>query len=217
MDMEAREIYNRFGEEKVKSKLVIDEYRVLLEVAIFYVAWGIMTYMLTLGKQSTLSRQWVFTGMIVMLVVEVMLLLKELTLPDWFLPAMTEHELVMLGHNLFPAYLNGCRCIGAYLYVDLEEHTRRLLIALHEQNKDVLNVLRDLQASIQSAGGVAGGAAPAPPPTTSQKLKELEASLRGGPAPAHPAANILKPEVKSNTNLYLMIAGYMVLYYVFSG
>ncbi|KAH8069757.1 hypothetical protein JL721_5646 [Aureococcus anophagefferens] len=35
MDMETREIYNRFGEDKVKSKLVIDEYRVLLEVAIF--------------------------------------------------------------------------------------------------------------------------------------------------------------------------------------
>lgn len=215
MDMETREIYNRFGEDKVKSKLVIDEYRVLLEVAIFYVAWGIMTYMLTLGKQSSNARQWAFTGMIAMLVVEVMLLLKELTLPDWFLPQMTEHELVMLGHNLFPAYLNGCRCIGAYLFVDLDEHARRLLLALHEQNKEVLRALADLQQTIAANGGVGGAAAP---PTVNQTLQNLEASLRGGAVPAHPAANIMKPDAgKSNTNLYLMIAGYVVLYYVFSG
>ena len=44
--------------------------------------------------------------------------------------------LVMLGHNLFPAYLNGCRCIGAYLYVDLEEHTRRLYAAAVAQEAE---------------------------------------------------------------------------------
>lgn len=215
MDVEMREIYGRFGEDKVKSKLVIDEYRVLLEVAIFYVAWGIMTYMLTLGKQASTGRQWVFTGMIGMLVVEVMLLLKELTLPDWFLPTTTEHELIMIAHNLFPAFLNGCRCIGAYLYVDLDLHTRQLLLALHEQNKDVLNVLRDLQASVAAGGTL--GVEPAATPTASQALSNLEATLRGGPPQPHPNANILKPPEKSNTNLYIMIAGYIVLYYVFSG
>ena len=52
----------------------------------------------------------------------------------------------------------------------------------------------------------------------SDSLDALEASLRGGAVPAHPAANIMKPDAgKSNTNLYLMIAGYVVLYYVFSG
>ena len=68
--------------------------------------------------------------MIAMLVVEVMMLLKEIELPAWFLPAMTAHELIQLGHNLFPAFLNGCRCIGAYLFVDLDGHQRALLGAL---------------------------------------------------------------------------------------
>ena len=80
-----------------------------------------------------------------MLVVEVMMLLKEIELPAWFLPAMTAHELIQLGHNLFPAFLNGCRCIGAYLFVDLDGHQRALLGALHEQNKEVLRALRDIQ------------------------------------------------------------------------
>ena len=78
--------------------------------------------------------------MIAMLVVEVMMLLKEIELPAWFLPAMTAHELIQLGHNLFPAFLNGCRCIGAYLFVDLDGHQRALLGALHEQNKEVLRL-----------------------------------------------------------------------------
>ena len=63
MDMDAREVYDRFGPEKLKQKVaVIDEYKVLVEVAIFYAAWGIMTWMLTLGKHNANARQWVFTG-----------------------------------------------------------------------------------------------------------------------------------------------------------
>ena len=64
MDMDAREVYDRFGPEKLKQKVaVIDEYKVLVEVAIFYAAWGIMTWMLTLGKHNSNARQWVFTGL----------------------------------------------------------------------------------------------------------------------------------------------------------
>ena len=64
MDMDAREVYDRFGPEKLKQKVaVIDEYKVLVEVAIFYAAWGIMTWMLTLGKHNANARQWVFTGL----------------------------------------------------------------------------------------------------------------------------------------------------------
>lgn len=219
MDMEKRDIYNRFGAEKAESKVPIDEYRVLMEVSIFYVAWGIMAFMLTLGKQSSTARQWVFTGAIGLMVVEVMLVLKEVVLPDWVLPQMTEHELIMLGHNLFPAYLNGCRCIGAYLYVDVDGHTRALLLALAEQNKDVLVALRELKAALADGGGFGNGGADAlPTPTVSQALKDVEASLRGGPPQPHPGANLLKADApKSNTNLYLMIAGYVVLYYVFQG
>ena len=65
MDMDAREVYDRFGPEKLKQKVaVIDEYKVLVEVAIFYAAWGIMTWMLTLGKHNANARQWVFTGLL---------------------------------------------------------------------------------------------------------------------------------------------------------
>lgn len=63
------------------------------------------------------------------------LLPQETKLPDWFVPWVTEHELVALLHSLFPAYMNGCRCLGGHLYVDLEEQNRQMMLSLQEQNK----------------------------------------------------------------------------------
>ena len=156
--------------------------------------------------------------MIAMLVVEVMMLLKEIELPAWFLPAMTAHELIQLGHNLFPAFLNGCRCIGAYLFVDLDGHQRALLGALHEQNKEVLRALRDIQTSIQNGGG----AGPARPMSVGDAMRNLEAELEGKDTKHPSEVNIFSDgfpdgKKKSNANLYLMIGGYIVLYYIFAG
>ena len=71
---------------------------------------------------------------------------------------------IWLLHLLFPAYMNGCRCLGGFLYKDVDEETRALLDALKEQNKDVLMVLRDVQiqvGAITARGGGGGGAAAA--------------------------------------------------------
>ena len=227
LDPERRDVYNRFGEEGIKSKKHVDEYRMLLEIAVFYVAWGVMAFLLTLGKASAQARQWIFTGQIVMFVCEVLLMLQELQLPDWFLPQTTEHELIMLMHSLFPAYLNGCRCIGNVLYVDLEEHTKQLLLALHEQNKELITSLRDVQTSVlnhlSSSASSAEERRPPPKPTVSDKLRELEVNLKtsGYGTPQQPAvhpATLLQPEKKpSNLGLYVMLAVYIAAYYLFQG
>ena len=169
-------------------------------------------------ERSEIKHNAKRAGMIAMLVVEVMMLLKEIELPAWFLPAMTAHELIQLGHNLFPAFLNGCRCIGAYLFVDLDGHQRALLGALHEQNKEVLRALRDIQTSIQNGGG----AGPARPMSVGDAMRNLEAELEGKDIKHPSEVNIFSngfPDAKkkSNTNLYLMIGGYIVLYYIFAG
>lgn len=33
-------------------------------------------------------------------------------------------------HSIFPAYLNGCRSLSNHLYVDVEQQTRDMLLAL---------------------------------------------------------------------------------------
>jgi DnaJ domain len=228
MDMEFRQVYNKFGKEGIKSNKRYDETQFLLELAIFYISWGMMVFMLTLGKRSGEARNWCFTGMVVMLVIEVTIMTSSTNpIPTWLFPSLTEHEVVWLLHNLFPAFMNGCRSLGAYLYVDLDAQTRQLLLALQEQNKDMLLVLRDIQIGVQTVqaygGGVARGAggegAPVAMPraTPTGKLKELQDRLRSSNTNVAQAVQSFKGENKSSSNMgfYLMILGYIAISYLF--
>lgn len=231
MDMEYREVYNKFGQDGINSNKRFDETQFFIELGVFYVTWGIMAFVLTLGKRSGLARQWTFTGLIVMLVVEISIMTSRGNpFPSWFLPQNTEYEAVWLMHTLFPAFMNGCRSIGGYLYVDLEAQTRQLLLALQEQNKDILLVLRDVQIGVQSVqanGGGGGGnrvanagAAPAvamPRATPTGKIKELQDRLHASNSTVQQAVGQLKSE-KSNSNFgfYAMILGYVAFSYIFS-
>mmetsp|Transcript_24198 Transcript_24198/g.52188 ORF Transcript_24198/g.52188 Transcript_24198/m.52188 type:complete len:353 (-) Transcript_24198:68-1126(-) len=230
MDMEFREVYNKFGQEGINSNKRFDETQFFIELGVFYVTWGIMAYVLTLGKRSSLARQWTFTGLIVMLVLEISIMTSRGNpFPSWFFPQNTEYELVWLMHTLFPALMNGCRSIGGYLYVDLEAQTRQLLLALQEQNKDILLVLRDVQIGVQNVqatgGGAAGGgnrlanvgAAPMPRITPTGKIKELQDRLHSSNSTVQQAVGQLKSE-KSNSNFgfYAMILGYVAFSYIFS-
>uniref|UniRef100_A0A6U1QPK2 Uncharacterized protein n=1 Tax=Cyclophora tenuis TaxID=216820 RepID=A0A6U1QPK2_CYCTE len=126
--------------------------------------------------------------------------------------------------------------MGTYLYVDLDAQTRQLLLALQEQGKDILLVLRDVQIGVQSmqAGGIpASGAAPAPRvtgapampqggpiprATPTGKLKELQDRLQSSNTNVAQAVKQLKGESSKSSSMgfYLMILGYIVISYMFS-
>mmetsp|Transcript_34652 Transcript_34652/g.44207 ORF Transcript_34652/g.44207 Transcript_34652/m.44207 type:complete len:343 (+) Transcript_34652:131-1159(+) len=229
MDMELREVYNKFGKDGVENNKRFDEYQMLIEIAIFYATWGMLSYMLTLGKSSQNARTWIFTGEIIMLIGEVSLMFQQGEMPAWFFPQLTEAEMIWLLHTLFPAFMNGCRCLGGFLYVDLDAQTRQLLVALQEQNKDVLMVLRDIQISMQNlqiSGGSKGGPistgsqAPVARATATGKLRELEERLQKtgqlGLDPAKVAAQI-KESGKSNSvsNFWWILGAYVIFYYIF--
>ena len=72
MSQEQREIYNKFGEDGIKSNRIMNEYDILMEIFVYYLTWGMLAYILTLGKSSSNSRNWIYTGQIVMLVAEVL-------------------------------------------------------------------------------------------------------------------------------------------------
>jgi DnaJ domain len=229
MDMELREVYNKFGKEGVENNKRYDETQFLLEAAVFYVTWGLMAFMMTLGKKSGEARNWTFTGLVVMMVLEVTIMTSHGNpLPVWLFPTWTEHEIIWLLHALFPAFMNGCRSLGAYLYVDLDAQQRQLLLALQEQGKDILLVLRDVQIGVQSlqAGGgggprVVGEAIPyggaMPRATPTGKIKELQDRLQTSNTNVAQAVKNLKSDgSSSNMGFYLMILGYIVISYVFN-
>ena len=235
MDMEFREVYNKFGAAGIKANKRYDENQFLLEVAIYYVSYGMMAFLLTMGKRSGEARNWVLTGLMSMLVIEVAIMTSQSNpIPVWLAPRLTEYEVVWLLHSIFPAFMNGCRSLGAYLYVDLEQQTRQFLLALSEQNKDILLVLRDIQIgvqTIQASGGGSGnaprlastaGAAPSSGPAKALptgKLKELQDRLRTSNTSVAQAVNQLKSDNKSgssNMGFYIMILGYIAISYMFN-
>lgn len=239
MDMELREVYNKFGAAGIKANKRFNENQFLLEVAIYYVSYGMLAFILTWGQKSGEARNWTLTGLMAMLVIEVAIMTSHSNpIPDWLAPRLTEHEVVWFMHSIFPAFMNGCRSLGAYLYVDMEAQTRLFLLALSEQNKDILLVLREIQIGVQTiqahGGGsgaprlaTAGGAVPALGSTTTAsiratptgKLKELQDRLKTSNTNVAQAVNLLKGDSKSgssNMGFYLMILGYIVVSYVFS-
>uniref|UniRef100_A0A6U1ZV61 J domain-containing protein n=1 Tax=Trieres chinensis TaxID=1514140 RepID=A0A6U1ZV61_TRICV len=241
MDMELREVYNKFGPEGIASNKRFDETQFFIELGVFYITWGMMVFVLTLGKKSGDARQWCFTGMIVMLVCEIAIMTaRNNPLPKELFPTSTEHEVVWLMHSLFPAFMNGCRSLGAFLFIDLDAQARQLLLALQEQNKDILLVLRDVQIGVQTiqahggggggAGRLAGsgaattaglpaqGAAPITRATPTGKIKELQERLQNSNTSVVKAVDDLKSEGQKSSSFgfYAMIMGYIAFSYLFS-
>jgi len=236
MDMELREVYNKFGQEGIDSNKRFDETQFFIELGIFYLTWGMLSFVLTLGKKSGDAFQWTATGLIVMLVVEIALMTSTTNpVPTSLFPTLTEYEIVWWLHSLFPAFMNGCRSLGSYLYVDLNAQTKMLLLALQEQNKDILLVLRDVQIGVQTVqvtGGsrlAASSAAPStaeipvggggaiPRVTPTGKIKELQDRLQTSNSNVTAAVNLLKGDGQKSSSLgfYAMIVGYIVVSYVF--
>jgi hypothetical protein len=233
MDLELREVYNKFGKEGIAQNKRYSETQFLIEVAIFYVSWAVMAFLLTMGKKSGSARDWTFTGLIVMLVVEVVVMTSQTNpIPSWLFPTMTENDLVRIMHSLFPAFMNGCRSLGAFLYVDVDAQLRQFLLALQEQNKDILLVLRDVQIGVQNIQAHGGGGprlaattgnlpvstdgVPSTRATPTGKIKELQDRLQYSNASVAQAVQSLKTENKSsNLGFYGMIIGYIVISYLF--
>jgi len=231
MDMELREVYNKFGSEGIRQNKRFSETQFLIEVAVFYVSYGMMAFLLTMGKRSGEARNWTFTGLLAMLVIEVAIMTSQSNpLPAWLFPRLTEHEVVWLLHSLFPAFMNGCRSLGAFLFVDLDAQTRQLLLALQEQNKDVLLVLREVQIGVQTiqTHGVSGAprlstaGTPAsvglPRATPTGKIKELQERLQVSNTNVAKAVQDLKTDTNKSSNMgfYTLILGYILISYIFN-
>ncbi len=71
----------------------------------------------------------------VVLFVECLLVLGGVTLPIWLFPQHTSHDIVTMCHKLYPAFMNGCRCICGSFYQDSQSVRLKLLTELNESVK----------------------------------------------------------------------------------
>lgn len=220
MNTEQRQVYNRFGEEAAMSNRVIDEYHLLLEIAVFYLTWGMLVFVLTLGKSSGDARNWTYTGMIIMLVIELSLKTQEVSFPEWFLPRVTEHEMVWLLHTLFPAFMNGCRCIGSFVYKDLTAEMYRKIQNLEQMNAVMKETIQEMARNMNAGAGASGKASirvPAPVVRREggEDAGEGNQTAVAGPSPMAATLNAQMQAMNaqktssSNYGLLVMIVGYV--------
>lgn len=73
----------------------------------------------------------------VMLLVEMLLVVQEVQLPGWFLPQSTPYDIVSALKRMFPAFMNGCRCIASAYY---DDHKTMRVLALNELNNNMKNI-----------------------------------------------------------------------------
>jgi curved DNA-binding protein CbpA len=149
----ARE-YNRLGEYGVEmlAQTVIDHKFLLLQIVVYYVSSLVFGFLMTFSEPTGDAFRYTCLGMAVMAIVEMLLVVQDVPLPAWCLPFHTAHDVVRTMHQLFPAYMNACRCLTAALYVDRKDRQVALLTKVQqESNQLVANCTKLLRVSEQFA------------------------------------------------------------------
>ena len=128
---ESRRIYNLYGDEGIQKSVhaIIDHKSLVLTMLVYYVSSAIFAFLMTMSEPSgdamitsifglacKISYSSYFFTFLTRLfpgvcLLEMVLILEEVSVPVWFLPYNTSHEIVSMVRRLFPAFMNGTRCI----------------------------------------------------------------------------------------------------------
>ena len=87
-----------------------------------------------------------------MLLIECVLILEQFKIPVWILSRITSYDVVSLLHRLYPAFMNGCRCIVGSFVVN---HKNRRVEALLELSESSRLIAGKAALIIQGTEGIA--------------------------------------------------------------
>ncbi len=136
MDESLRDIYNRFGPSALDFDPRKDEIKLVSDIAMQYIMWGVLAFIFTLPVAARASRTWIAILAIGMFSVEVCLCITETSMPGWMIPStLTEHELVFYLHAAFPALVAQLAALAMALYVDIDQTSIAVLKDVFEHQK----------------------------------------------------------------------------------
>ena len=142
MDMEQRDIYNRFGEGDLSFDPRMDELKLIGSMGAVYLFWVVCGYFATMPKSSKVCRTWITIAGIAMMVVEVTLRLTESTIPTFMPSHVTENMLINSLHSVFPGVILTLRCIAEAYYVDVQKSSMEVLgkvVGQYEKMNEMLD------------------------------------------------------------------------------
>jgi len=150
-DASSRDAYNKFG---AKSS---DKETSLTSIAIFYVIWLVVGYLLTMGKGSEDARTWAFSGLLALAVFEYQTRILSSDYLAPIFPYSTVDEKLELLHKLFPPFLHGSRMISSVIFRDVGLYNKMLLDQMHLKvdllGRQVLSTRREIEARSEAGGG----------------------------------------------------------------
>lgn len=149
MDESSRDIYNRFGPSNLDFDPRKDEMKLISDIAVVYVYYIVVGYIMTLPVGARASRTWIAILGIILLVAEVCFALTESSLPDWMPDTLTEFELLFYLHSAFPVVIAGLRCLAEHLYVDPDHTSIAVLKEIFIQQKTLSELLLEVQSLVE--------------------------------------------------------------------
>ena len=137
-DADMRKIYDKLGDSvaKISEKHVIDHKYIIVQMLVYYASSLIFAFLMTFSEANGDAMTTSIFALTVVLLIEILLVLEEVKIPIWLLPNHTSHDVVSVLHRLFPAFMNGCRCIIGAFTVDHKEKRVEALTSLSEASKE---------------------------------------------------------------------------------
>jgi uncharacterized membrane protein len=130
-----------------------EDFRLIIEMIIFYLSWFIGLIIITIPKSSHSSRFWSSIYLILVIVIRTVLTFTEIVitnLPFKISPTLTEFELIYCLHIGIPVVFLVFRLISEWSYVDVESETIKYLATI-SQNHQVSSSFTLLFAHILAA------------------------------------------------------------------
>jgi hypothetical protein len=151
IDSSKRRDYELAGVHGLRESVqtVIDTKYLLMHCIVYYFSSAIFTFLMTFSESSFEAFQVAIFGLSVMLLLESLFVLKEVQLPASIFPQTTPFELITILHLLYPAYMNGCRCIMSAFFVNIKEKREKLLEELANATKDLTVKCSNLSRSME--------------------------------------------------------------------
>eukprot|EP01038_Epipyxis_sp_PR26KG_P015673 gene15673-21199_t len=151
VNKDKRREYNRLGDHgvAVSAQTAIDLKYIILQLVIYYSSSLIFAFLMTFSEPSGDAFSLSVFGLFTMLLVESLLVVKEIDLPSWILPYHAPSDIVSTLHRLFPAFMNGCRCITGAYYIDRKAVIVLELEALANSTREANLILGSVCQSVQ--------------------------------------------------------------------
>jgi curved DNA-binding protein CbpA len=138
-DGRKRLIYDRFGLDGIKNFEESPgdkdhESSALMSMGMYYLMTAVITFLMTLGEGSGLSRTYVYTGLILMFLLEWQTKFDNFDFLVDILPYDTPFDKITIMHYLYPAFMTGARLIATMQYVNKDAILMGHIHALRQEN-----------------------------------------------------------------------------------